>query len=125
MKWAWLIAIVYFLFHACVSVTWAEEPPFCYDPPLRKASGCPIVRDRRGRIMRSEEQKKVFKAHNACPSLHSYTLGSCPGYVVDHIWPLCAGGCDNPENMQWQTVKQSRAKDRLERILCREARDQE
>lgn len=41
-----------------------------------------------------------------------------PGYVVDHIIPLCACGVDTPENMQWQTVEDGLAKDRLEISAC-------
>jgi hypothetical protein len=26
---------------------------------------------------------------------------SLPGYVIDHFEPLCAGGADDPSNMQW------------------------
>ena len=37
-----------------------------------------------------------------------------PGYVVDHIIPLKKGGCDCPSNMQWQTVKDAKAKDKWE-----------
>lgn len=43
----------------------------------------------------------------------------CPGYVIDHKYPLCAGGLDTTENMMWQDVKQSYVKDRIERDLCR------
>jgi hypothetical protein len=28
---------------------------------------------------------------------------ACPGYVVDHIMPLCAGGADDPANMMWMS----------------------
>jgi hypothetical protein len=41
-----------------------------------------------------------------------------PGHVVDHIVPLCAGGPDTPENMQWQTVEAAKEKDRYEKHLC-------
>jgi len=37
-----------------------------------------------------------------------------PGYVVDHIKPLAEGGKDEPSNMQWQTVEEAKAKDRIE-----------
>jgi hypothetical protein len=37
---------------------------------------------------------------------------------VDHIKPLCAGGADRPSNMQWQTVKEAKIKDRRERQEC-------
>jgi hypothetical protein len=33
---------------------------------------------------------------------------------VDHIKPLKRGGSDTPENMQWQTKAEAKAKDRTE-----------
>lgn len=42
-----------------------------------------------------------------------------PGYIVDHIQPLACGGLDAPSNMQWQTVAEAHAKDKIERIGCR------
>jgi hypothetical protein len=42
------------------------------------------------------------------------TTGDCPGYVVDNIVPLKRGGADIPENMQWQTVAEAKAKDKIE-----------
>jgi hypothetical protein len=41
-----------------------------------------------------------------------------PGFVVDHIIPLCAGGPDTVANLQWQDVKGSYQKDIYERALC-------
>lgn len=41
-----------------------------------------------------------------------------PGFVVDHELPLCAGGPDVVENLAWQPVKESYAKDVFERRLC-------
>ena len=43
----------------------------------------------------------------------------CPGYVVDHVVPLCLGGLDVPANMQWQTVEEGREKDKAEHAMCR------
>jgi|SRR3569623_364035 len=43
-----------------------------------------------------------------------------PGYVIDHIVPLCAGGPDSIENLQWQIAEEAKEKDKLERALCRE-----
>ena len=48
-----------------------------------------------------------------------------PGYVVDHIVPLCAGGADAVYNMQWQTVEDAKVKDRDERKMCAEIRKAE
>lgn len=53
-----------------------------------------------------------------CPSTGKRS-GSCPGFVVDHVHPLCAGGADHPSNMQWQTKNDSYKKDADERRLCR------
>lgn len=41
---------------------------------------------------------------------------------MDHIEPLCAGGADNPENMQWQELELIKSKDKQERQQCRELR---
>lgn len=60
-----------------------------------------------------------FKRHHPCPSTSDPRV-RCPGYVVDHITPLCAGGADQADNMQWQTVDAARLKDRQEWRLCRD-----
>lgn len=41
-----------------------------------------------------------------------------PGYVIDHIVPLCAGGPDTIANLKWQLKKESYIKDKFERELC-------
>ncbi|EXI92090.1 MAG: hypothetical protein AW12_00833 [Candidatus Accumulibacter sp. BA-94] len=66
---------------------------------------------------RSAVQRAAFLRANPCP-VTGQPRGKCPGWVVDHIVPLCAGGADHPQNMQWQTVTDSRAKDRDERRQC-------
>ena len=52
-----------------------------------------------------------------CPAT-SKPRGSCPGYIIDHVIPLCAGGPDSSVNMQWQTVAAAKIKDREERRQC-------
>jgi hypothetical protein len=37
-----------------------------------------------------------------------------PGYVKDHIVPLACGGLDAVSNLQWQTIREARAKDKWE-----------
>lgn len=69
------------------------------------------------RIHRSTAAKHEFQRANPCPST-GQRRGRCPGYVVDHVRPLCAGGPDRPDNMQWQTVADGKAKDRIERREC-------
>lgn len=86
------------------------------------ATGCKPTRDKQGRIQRSEAAKNDFKRANPCPA-NGRTSGPCPGWVIDHIWPLCAGGCDVVENMQWQAKTDSVRKDRLEWRMCRERSD--
>lgn len=64
---------------------------------------------------------RAFRHDHPCPAnLHS--KGKCPGYIVDHVIPLCAGGADNPGNMQWQTKGEAIKKDREEWRQCRELR---
>ena len=72
-----------------------------------------VARDSHGRIARSAEQKDAFKHGHPCPSTGK-SSGACPGYTVDHIVPLKRGGADRPANMQWQTTKAAKAKDRTE-----------
>ena len=36
------------------------------------------------------------------------------GYIVDHVCALAQGGIDSPINMQYQTLSDSEAKDRIE-----------
>ena len=72
---------------------------------------------RKPKVKRSLKAKHDFKHLHPCPSTARST-GSCPGYIIDHIEPLCAGGADAPSNMQWQTIAASKAKDKLERQEC-------
>lgn len=67
---------------------------------------------------RSKAEKNAFKRAQPCP-VTQQSRGPCPGYVVDHIIPLCAGGPDKPHNMQWQTVEAAKIKDRDERKMCK------
>lgn len=66
---------------------------------------------------RSETVKERFQRLHPCPST-GLKRGACPGYVKDHINPLCNGGPDAVTNMQWQTVKTAARKDRWEWRLC-------
>lgn len=69
---------------------------------------------------RSSAAKAEFKRANPCPAGSAHR--GCPGYIVDHVEPLCAGGADAAHNMQWQTIEQAKAKDRDEVRLCRSLR---
>lgn len=63
----------------------------------------------------------AFKRLHPCPST-DLPSGPCPGYIADHVIPLCAGGADAPENMQWQTHADALDKDRVEWATCRALR---
>ena len=78
---------------------------------------CQPARAKDGRILRSAAAVSQFKKAHPCPA-NGATKGACPGYVVDHIVPLCACGADKPFNMQWQTLADSKVKDKLERQQC-------
>lgn len=66
---------------------------------------------------RDAAQVRAFRRQHACPSTGKYT-GPCPGWVVDHRQPLCAGGADHPSNMQWLTVEAHKPKTRADRAAC-------
>lgn len=66
-----------------------------------------------GKIPRSSQARHDFMKSNPCPST-GRTSGACPGFVVDHVVPLKRGGADNPGNMQWQTTRAAKAKDKSE-----------
>lgn len=72
---------------------------------------------------RSHSAKAAFQRLYHCPATDK-PRGPCPGYIIDHVVPLCAGGADDPLNMQWQTVADAKAKDRIEMAECRALRRQ-
>src|SRR4051794_24849454 len=80
-----------------------------------RCSSC--ARSPTGKIRRSTETKREFQRGHPCPSTGKPS-GACPGYVKDHIKPLACGGADSPANMQWQTVADAKAKDKIERQQC-------
>ena len=66
---------------------------------------------------RSASVKREFQLTHPCPST-GLTSGACPGYVKDHIVPLACGGPDAPLYMQWQTIRDAKAKDKWETKGC-------
>ena len=70
------------------------------------------------RIQRSQSARQAFARANACPATGLHKL-PCRGYVIDHIRALACGGADNQINMQWQTIAEGKAKDKIERIGCK------
>jgi len=82
------------------------------DAEVRSSTATAALRDSNGRIKRSAAAKEAFERQTGYPH-------GRPGYVVDHIKPLACGGSDSPDNMQWQTVAEAKAKDKTERIGCK------
>ena len=68
---------------------------------------------------RSRSERAAFVREVPCP-VTGVTRGACPGYEVDHIVPLCAGGADRPDNMQWLDVYDHKAKTRVDVRQCRQ-----
>ena len=66
---------------------------------------------------RSKAALRAFVNQQACPATGDHRL-PCPGYMIDHIKALACGGADAPENMQWQTREDAKAKDKWERRDC-------
>ncbi len=87
------------------------------------AEGCVPPRDAAGKILRSQAAVRQYRRVNPCPATGK-TTGACPGYVVDHVWPLCACGRDHPSNMAWMRIDQAKVKDAWERDVCRDIRDE-
>lgn len=83
--------------------------------------GCAAEPVRRAPATRSSAVLAEFQRQHPCPATSS-ARGACPGYIRDHIVPLCAGGPDHPDNLQWQTVAAAKAKDREEMRECRRLR---
>ncbi|MGC9151608.1 MAG: HNH endonuclease signature motif containing protein [Microbacter sp.] len=66
-----------------------------------------VRRDAHGKIKRSSSARHEFMVKTGYPH-------GRPGYVIDHIIPLKRGGSDTPDNMQWQTKAEAKAKDKWE-----------
>lgn len=73
------------------------------------------------RTERSAAEVLAFKRQTPCPATGKPEL-RCPGYQVDHANPLCAGGSDTRDNMQWLTVEEHRMKTRSDLRMCRLAK---
>lgn len=77
--------------------------------------GCALAAQaaERSRVVRAE-----FQRSHPCPSTGA-TRGACPGYQADHKTPLCAGGVDQPRNLEWLSVEDHKTKTRNDVAVCR------
>ena len=71
-----------------------------------------------GADARDRNLPRQFQRLHHCPATGQPT-GPCPGWIIDHRIPLCAGGADAIANLQWQPHAQALDKDDAERRLCR------
>lgn len=65
----------------------------------------------------SRENVQTFRLSRPCP-ITGLTYNPCPGWVVALIKPRCAGGTDDPANMQWLTTAAATAKEVAEKRGC-------
>ena len=61
--------------------------------------------------------RELFVKKYACPVNGKHTE-ACPGWVVNYVKPLCAGGVDRLGNLQWQTLATAKRKEREAQKLC-------
>lgn len=86
---------------------WTEAADRLPGTPPGGVGGCPEQRDARGQLKRSTTVRQRFQRLTGHPK-------GRPGHRVDHIVPLKRGGCDCVTNLQWLTIEEKRAKDRVE-----------
>lgn len=67
---------------------------------------------------RSKAALRAFVKQQACPATGEHRL-PCMGWQIDHIIPLKCLGLDEPENMQWLTIEDHKAKTKREIMECR------
>ena len=72
-------------------------------------------------LPRSAAERLAFIRENPCPAT-GLRRGACPGFEVDHVRPLCAGGEDSRGNMQWIAVSDHRFKTHVDVRECRKLR---
>jgi 5-methylcytosine-specific restriction endonuclease McrA len=73
------------------------------------------------RIERSAAEVLAFKRENRCPATGKPEL-RCENHQVDHVIPLCAGGSDTRDNMQYLSIQEHRWKTRTDVRVCRQLR---
>lgn len=92
--------------------------------PLDEARYCGVENIKRladGSIRRRSDVLLAFRKNVPCPSTKQ-VYGACPGWSLDHVWPLADGGCDSVINLQWlkNSIKScagTECKDRWERTV--------
>ncbi len=81
-------------------------------------AACALSTGASAEYARSKKVLREFVKLRACPATGLHRL-PCPGWHMDHIIPLCAGGADSAENLQWLTREDHKAKTRIDVRECR------
>src|ERR1700712_2172249 len=64
-----------------------------------------------------------FQRLHPCP-VNDARAGACPGYVIEHVVPLCLGGPDVAYNLRWQTVAEAKMNEVRDTRRCPAARQE-
>lgn len=97
---------------AVTTTAFAQDIGNAYKTKELRYCGVP-TRDAKGSVTRSASVLAAFQKAHPCPSTGS-TAGACPGWVIDHVIPRAAGGCDAVSNLQWSPDADSKNKDNYE-----------
>lgn len=74
--------------------------------------------DAQAKTTRNVAELRAFQRAMPCPSTGLHR-GPCPGWQIDHVEPICAGGADRRDNMQWMTLQEHKWKTRTDVRVCR------
>lgn len=68
-------------------------------------------------LKRDPHVRAQWMLTHPCPSTGK-TRGRCDGWEIDHAESLCAGGKDEPANLQWLEKEQHRLKTLMDIKRC-------
>lgn len=86
----------------------------CSNPPPKPPETTPT--------RRSLSVRDAFIRANPCPVTGSSARAPCPGWQIDHIVPLCAGGPDELSYLRWLRTEEHARKTTEDRRTCRRSR---
>ncbi|PYU34180.1 MAG: hypothetical protein DMG31_06890 [Acidobacteria bacterium] len=100
------------LFFVCVALPFSGTFAGQEGGASKPGSNSEAARKTSGTYSRSAAAKAQFMRESG------YRNGR-PGYVVAYRKPLACGGADDPGNMEWLTIAEAKAKDKMERKGCK------
>ena len=69
------------------------------------------------RTLRTLTPRAEFVQLNPCPA-NGRAVAACPGYIIEHAIPLCAGGRDTADNLVWRRASDARRREAVEQRYC-------